>query len=152
MNNEIFEFVAEQNLSGVDNFVAPTDGRVFKKLHIDEYVVMPYMKVEGRAKGTTLLYTPQENKFYTAKAYGRYGRDYRCRDRTCCGKLTMLPSGELVKTKFSTTHRCIGSVEEEYKVLKVTQALKEQSEAANSIGGGGGLLPLREIFVGVLLE
>lgn len=132
------------------NFGRP-EKKLFKALDLTQYDNVSYQIIEGRQKGTFLLYALDEKKLYSAKCYGKYGKDYRCRCRQCPAKLIMIPSGHVYRSKFAVLHLCYGSHEEYFEERVTKTALKDGAEVKNSLYGGS-MRSIRDVYAEIMLK
>lgn len=126
----------------------------FRKIDKSDIVdVLRYEFMDGSRQNSTFLHTFAEKLLYTFHDWSRYGRIYRCKDRKCPARITLLPSGECVRLNTNKLHKAHTiDYEQEIKNFKAHNSMKRKAVDLRTIAGGRRIKKVKDIFTEVMVE
>lgn len=101
---------------------------------------------------TKFLHTFADHQLYTASDYGVRGRIYRCENRKCPARVTLLPTGNCVRFSGAKPHNhetdCVKNVRD----LKALNSMKRKCRDLRTVASGRRITKVKDIFTEVMIE
>lgn len=118
--------MASPERTTLENETKRWPARDFRSLDYSDLEVLRAEIITGKKINTKYLHTFCDHQLYTAHDYSIHGKIYRCKNRKCQAKITMLPNGVCVRKKGAINHYHEDNCEQEVRNLKTLNAVKKK--------------------------
>lgn len=92
-----------------------------------------------------------ENHLYTATDYSVYGRRYRCKNRKCPARLTLLSNDNCIRFNTDKLHSHEENSEELIKSLAALNDIKKKCSDLQTVAQGRRLAKVKDIYTEVMI-
>lgn len=140
-------------MENLDDIIAAWPTRSFKPLDLNTVEVLNCEILVAKASHTKYLHAIDEKQLYTAHDFSKFGKVYRCRHRTkCSARITVLPSGQVVRLPDAKQHSHTTDESQEIKNLRALNAMKKKCRDLRAVAGGRRMTKVKDIFTEVMIE
>lgn len=91
-----------------------------------EYIELGFEFIEGKRKGSQVLWIPSEKQLYHKNTVSKMGRSYVCQEANCNSRVYMKADGTCVKLKNSV--HCHGEREQKQYRTRVINEMKKMAQ------------------------